>query len=488
LNIAAVISLVATATGLVFGAIWWRIARAPGWHHMRWFAAVALTAAGYCAFDALVVFDVPLPVIQWATQMAFTLSALHAYAWIRWLAESVPRPLDRFDRVMLRTALAWAAAGFVPGLLVSDRFAEFTVDAIGVTYRAFVPTPFGLVGYLFFLATMWVVAGRFLLRRHDGWRGRMPAIAAGVLTALAINDSLATAQQIRMPMLVDFGFLVVLLLFGIDSLRQFVDDAERLEELTQRLESAVAERTRELEAAHLDLAKERTVAAVGRLAGGVAHQINSPATVLSMNLGHLRDELIDRGHLTETIIELLDESRESLHRILGIVTDLRVSAGAIETHGGVHHLAGLRACVDAAIARAAQHGVRARHTFVSVPDDLQVRADRELLTQLLGELVTNAATAALGARPTESRLGVTAFRVNGHVAVDVRDNGGGVPLAVRTALFEPFAGEHGVAQRRGLGLAVVRGLAEQLGATLELIESSDAGTTFRVRLRARPPA
>jgi signal transduction histidine kinase len=485
-NIAAAVSLLATAVGLVFGVVWWRVSRAPGWHHMRWFAVVALTAAGYCAFDTLIVFDLDPAIIRWATQMAFTLSALHAFAWVRWLADVVPRPLDRFDRIMLASSLLWAAAGFVPGLLVSSSPASFTVDAIGVTYRAFVPTGIGSIGYLFFLLTMWVVAGRSMVRWNQGWRGRMPAIAVALLTLLAINDALATAQLTQMPMLVDLGFLIVMFAFGVDSLRQFADDAERLEELKARLEQSVAERTRQLEVAHLELAKERTVAAVGRLAGGVAHQINSPATVLSINLGHLRDELVEDGQLTQTRVELLDESREALHRILGIVTDLRASAGAIETHGGLHHSAGLRACVEAAVERAAQRGARAAHTFVNVASDLHVLGDRDIVTQLLMELVANAVDAALAARGPQARLGISAQAVDGAVDVEIRDNGAGVPPAVRAALFEPFVGELGVAQRRGLGLAVVRGLAEQLGASLQLVESSEAGTTFRVRLRALP--
>ena len=486
MNIAAAVSLLATATGLVLGVIWWRISRARGWQSMRWMSAIALTAAGYCAFDALVVFDFPRPVILWATQMAYTMSALHSYSWVRWLAESEPRPLDRFDRLVLGASLVLAAAGCVPHLLVSDTFASFTVPAFHVTYRAFIPNTLGLAGYFVFIGIMWVVAWRSIRRWKLGWRARLPAVSVTILTALALNDTLATAQIIKMPMLVDFGFLIILMIFGVDSLGRFASDAKRLDDLSHRLEQAVAERTRQLEVSHLELAKERTVAAVGRLAGGVAHQINSPATVISVNLGLLRDELVEHGGLNQTMTELLDESRESLHRILGIVTDLRTSAGAIETHGGTRHAAVLRACVDAALVRAEQRGLRAARTEVDVAAGLHVLGDRDLVAQLLAELVANAASAAIGARGPLAHVGIVARIIDGYVDVDITDNGPGVPPAVRGALFEPFAGAHGVAQRRGLGLSVVRGLSEQIGASLQLVESSEAGTVFRVRLRALP--
>lgn len=488
MNIAAAVSLLAAATGLVFGVIWWRISSARGWQATRWLAALGFTASGYCAFDALIVFDVPGWIVQWATQMAFTLSALHAYAWIRWLAESVPRPLDRFDRAVLWVTLGIAGAGFVPHLLVSDQAVSFTVHAINVTYRAFLPTPLGFIGYLVFLGAMWMVAWRSLRRWKHGWRARLPAVAVSILTLLALNDTLATAQKVQMPMLIDLGFLIMLMIFGVESLGRFAADAMRLDELSHRLEHAVAERTRQLEVAHLELAKERTVAAVGRLAGGVAHQINSPATVISVNLGHLRDELVEHGGLTETMSELLDESRESLHRILGIVTDLRTSAGAMETHGATKNAAALRACVDAAVERAGQRGLSAVHIDVQVGSELHVLGDRDLVAQMLTELVSNAASAACDARGAGAVVGITARRVDGFVDVDVTDNGPGVPPAVRAALFEPFAGAYGMAQRRGLGLSVVRGLAEQIGASLQLVSSSDGGTDFRVRLRALPPS
>jgi signal transduction histidine kinase len=341
---------------------------------------------------------------------------------------------------------------------------------------------------MIFLGAMWMVAWRSLRRWKYGWSARLPAIAVSILTLLAVNDTLATAQMIQMPMLIDFGFLIMLMLFGVESLGRFATDANRLDDLSHRLEHAVAERTRQLEVAHLELAKERTVAAVGRLAGGVAHQINSPATVINVNLGHLRDELAEHGGLTVTMSELLDESREALHRILGIVTDLRTSAGTIETHGGTKHAAALRACADAAVERAGQRGLRTGRIDVRVATDLHVLGDRDLVAQMLTELVSNAASAAIDARGAEARVGITARSVDGFIEVDVSDNGPGVPPAVRAALFEPFAGAHGVAQRRGLGLFVVRGLAEQIGASLQLVSSAVDGTVFRVRFRALPPA
>jgi len=485
-NIAAAVSLLTTATGVVLGVIWWRASSAPGWRAMRWFALVAITAGAYSGVDAFTVFELPPAYTRWATQAAFTIASLHAFAWIRWLAESVPRPLDRFDRFMLWSALGWAAAGVVPGVLVSDQMTSFYVAAIGVTYRFCVPTTLGVVGYMFFLSSLWVVAGRSLAHWHLGWRARMPALAVGILTLLAVNDVLVTARVLRTPILVDFGFLLVLLLFGIDSMRRFAADSERLELLTHRLEQAVAERTRQLEVAHLELARERTEAAVGRLAGGVAHQINSPATVLRVNLGLMREELGEHGWLNDATSDMLDESREALHRIVGIVADLRLSTGTVEAPDTVRHSALLRACIEMAVERARRRAGRDVRVHLRVGAELQVYGESDLVAQMLTELVANAAEAAVAARPEQASVHVVAVPHPDCVDVEIRDNGAGVSPAVRDALIERSAGDPVPAQQYGLGLSVARGLARHLGAALQLVETSASGTTFRVRLRALP--
>jgi signal transduction histidine kinase len=128
-----------------------------------------------------------------------------------------------------------------------------------------------------------------------------------------------------------------------------------------------------------------------------------------------------------------------------------------------------------------QQAARGLRLENSVDPTILVWADRLQLFRVLTNLVRNAAEA--GAR----RIGVTARHNSPTLAVDIADDGPGLPDAVRADLFRPFAGS----VRRGgtgLGLAIARDLMVAHGGEIELIDTSAAGTTFRLTLRIADPA
>jgi signal transduction histidine kinase len=111
---------------------------------------------------------------------------------------------------------------------------------------------------------------------------------------------------------------------------------------------------------------------------------------------------------------------------------------------------------------------------------LLVRADRIQLFRVLVNLLRNAAEA--GALSVQ----VTAHLASGTVVIEIADDGPGLPEAVRAELFRPFAGS----VRRGgsgLGLAIARDLMVAHGGDIELVDTGEAGTTFRMTLRAADP-
>jgi len=111
-----------------------------------------------------------------------------------------------------------------------------------------------------------------------------------------------------------------------------------------------------------------------------------------------------------------------------------------------------------------------------VDPSILVRADRIQLFRVLTNLLRNAAEA--GARTVR----ISAHHYNPTIAIEVTDDGPGLPEKVRTDLFRPFAGS----TRRGgtgLGLAIARDLMVAHGGDIELVATGAAGTTFRLILR-----
>ncbi|HYM74008.1 MAG TPA: HAMP domain-containing sensor histidine kinase [Stellaceae bacterium] len=116
---------------------------------------------------------------------------------------------------------------------------------------------------------------------------------------------------------------------------------------------------------------------------------------------------------------------------------------------------------------------------LDVPPDLTIRADRDQMYRVLLNLACNSVEA--GSR----RLRISAASVDGTIAIDVADDGPGLPPRARDNLFRPFAASARPGGS-GLGLAIARELTRLHGGDLVLVASTGAGTTFRITMPASP--
>ena len=114
-----------------------------------------------------------------------------------------------------------------------------------------------------------------------------------------------------------------------------------------------------------------------------------------------------------------------------------------------------------------------------ISPDLEVDADGEQLLRVLINLGRNAAQALEG-RP-DGQVTISALRADDGVAIDVSDNGSGIPEQVLKHLFEAFAGR-GRIGGSGLGLAIARELARGHGGDVVMLRTGPEGTTFRITI------
>ena len=113
----------------------------------------------------------------------------------------------------------------------------------------------------------------------------------------------------------------------------------------------------------------------------------------------------------------------------------------------------------------------------AIPPDLVIEADRDQLYRVLLNLARNAVEA--GAR----QLRFAAVRENGVIAIDIADDGPGLPPKAQDNLFRPFFGSARPGGS-GLGLAIARELARAHGGELTLVSTTGTGTVFRLTLPA----
>jgi len=110
-----------------------------------------------------------------------------------------------------------------------------------------------------------------------------------------------------------------------------------------------------------------------------------------------------------------------------------------------------------------------------------VRADRELVMQVLVNLLLNALHAVAGRSNGRVELGCD--EVGDAIVLHVDDNGPGVPEAERLRVFEPYVTTK--PEGTGLGLAIARRIAEQHGGSLHVADSPLGGARFTLSLPAR---
>jgi signal transduction histidine kinase len=458
---------------------WW-MGRAPGWVALRWFAVVTLGAAAYAAGNVVTSrpdFSDHTVVLASRIQLAGLMAELWAWFHVAdHLTRRSPGPVERRLRIVFP---AVGLLSLVPGVVYSGAIASHVFAPWSAEYREVVPTAFGAAVFAGGLAAAATVLGRFV----RGWRRGIPhcglhALAMGTLIALATNDALVAGSVLPFPYLLDVGILAPLGALAWSQTSRFVADARALVALRQQLEAEVERRTGELAQARDALFQAEKLAALGRFAAGVAHEVNNPAAVVASNLAYLSESAASR--LAPEEREALSESQQSVRRIGALVRKL-VDAGRLADGAPGGGACPLAPVVESLLAaRPVDPGVSLSSR---VPADLHVRAPRDRLEKILAALLSNACESIPAGRA--GRVVIVARPANGgQVVIEVMDDGVGMAPAVLERAFDPFFTTRAVGYGAGLGLTVARALAEGMGGALVLESRPGAGTTARVLLSA----
>jgi two-component system, NtrC family, sensor kinase len=222
--------------------------------------------------------------------------------------------------------------------------------------------------------------------------------------------------------------------------------------------------------------------AMGTLAAGVAHEINNPLTFVISNLSFLANELrtlsgeLPVGRLAETE-EVLREAAMGANKVRQIVADLKTFSRADDD---VPTAVNLQNVIESAITIArAELRARARvvRDYVDVPP---VEGSEGRLGQVFLNLLINAAQAIPPGQPDHHEIRIKLRVVQGHVIVEVRDTGAGIPPEMRSRIFDPFFTTKPVGEGTGLGLFVCQGIITRFGGEISVESEPGQGTTFRI--------
>lgn len=260
--------------------------------------------------------------------------------------------------------------------------------------------------------------------------------------------------------------------------------ATRTDDLERR-GAELAASVRQLEVARTHLGVVDRLAAVGRLAGGVAHEVNNPLAIALGNVGWVREQLAAGGRgpdaaAPQELIAALQEAEQANQRVARTVRDLQEFA---QDRGGAPSAADLT-LVLRHVERLVAAEIRARARLaLDLPSEaLWVPGAPARLGQLFAHLLLHAARAAPSGARGEVRL--TARRRAEEVVVEVCDDGPSLDEEALAHVFDPFYDAWSGGDAAGLGLAVCHGIAGALGGDVSAERAPEGGTLYRVRLPA----
>jgi two-component system NtrC family sensor kinase len=228
-------------------------------------------------------------------------------------------------------------------------------------------------------------------------------------------------------------------------------------------------------------ARSEHLAALGRLAAGVAHEIRTPLASLKLFLQSVQDDI-------EISPEYVEDYRIGMQQVSRIETTINLFLDFARPQKPVMALVDFQKLVDAALVvvrpRANQQEVRVDTAIAAqLPP---VEGDAHQLSEVLVNLMVNALEempngGRLRITVDEEAIGTNVSRRSG-VRIDIADSGPGISDEVLERLFEPFFTTK--ASGSGLGLAIAHGTVQRHGGSLTVATEVGRGTTFSIHLPA----
>lgn len=238
---------------------------------------------------------------------------------------------------------------------------------------------------------------------------------------------------------------------------------------------------RELEVAQQkqELAAAAKLNALGRLAAGIAHEINNPLTIVYTQVHLLRRMITSNSPKQTDLLRITEKIEHMSSRIVKIINGLRslTRDGSNDPFETVSVHAVLEETLAFCRRNFSSQGIEL--SVSDVPDNVKVRARPVQISQVLLNLLNNAYDAAIEGHDKWIRVDVRAE--NKIVEMRVSDSGSGIAPELRSQLFDAFFTTKPVGKGNGLGLNIAQSILSAHGGDI-FLDDSAPHTTFVVRL------
>lgn len=234
-----------------------------------------------------------------------------------------------------------------------------------------------------------------------------------------------------------------------------------------------------------DLIRIDRLAEIGRIASGIAHEINNPLAVINEISGWAEEVLDDAKGLKEEekeelnraiskIAEQTKRCRSITHQLLGFVRASTPEKIEFDLYGL------LKQTVDFLKPELKYSSVEIIFEFP--PEPIVIKSDPKMLEQLFVNLITNATHAINEKNPEKGIIKIIAKKLNMALEIQIRDNGIGIPEDKQDKIFDLFFTTKPPGKGTGLGLSICQNIVNKLGGSIDFTSIPGKGTAFRLLL------
>jgi len=251
--------------------------------------------------------------------------------------------------------------------------------------------------------------------------------------------------------------------------------SQTLQEYSEKLEEKVEQRTKELREAQEELVRTEKLAMVGRLAGGVAHELRNPLAAIKNATFFLNMALEKPGPEIKETLEMLEKEATISERIISSLLDFARPKRPVQQRININEV-----IQDALLCTAVPNNVG---VVKLLNDELpKIQADPDQLAQVFRNIVLN----AIQAMSDNGKLIIKSYAPQPMwIAVSFIDTGDGIPKEKINRIFEPLFTTK--AKGIGLGLTLAKTFVERHGGTIEVESEVGKGSTFIVNLPVMMP-
>jgi len=224
------------------------------------------------------------------------------------------------------------------------------------------------------------------------------------------------------------------------------------------------------------MGQQQRLAAMGKMAASLAHQIRTPLSSALLYVSNLKRQVLsdeDRFVLTEKMTSRLRHLEQLIEDMLMYSREGKVGEEFFTSQDLIDELyQGLEPQLEL---------TETRFVTKNKARDLMIHGNRQMLLSALTNLAMNAMQAMKESDKTETRkIEVIITKNKNDVCIALKDNGPGIPLELQEQIFDPFYTTR--TQGTGLGLAVVQAVAKAHGGDVQLESTPNKGCVFNVTL------